>query len=206
MQAQRRPRRLLALQGFRPSKRRKSFPAATLTLDAVRTTLEVMESAADACPPLKSTVGAVVALCKIRLAASNTDAGTLAWRAITILDTIYNSMDAKSPDAIPLHLVHHIVQFEHLLTEIRTAMESIQSQGRLRRLLHLRRNESQLATFTERLNSAAQVFTIGAMSSQTVSLAHIEAVVEKVSSGLEQSNAHLRGQVRFLQITVVFLA
>ncbi|KAJ7686298.1 hypothetical protein B0H17DRAFT_1072228 [Mycena rosella] len=223
MQGQHRPRRRFALQGFFPPRRRKGASAAAISLNAVRTTLELVECSADVCPPLKSAVGAVVAICKLadRIAASDADAGRLAWRAVTILDAIYNSIDAQKSDAIPPHLLNNVVQFEQLLIEIHTAMKGIKTKG-IRRLLHLRRNESQLATFNAQLDAAAQVFTIGTMTSQTVSLAHIDGrmqsqavslahiqeIVEKVStvsSALEHSNVQLRGQVRFLQITTVFL-
>ncbi|KAJ7082487.1 hypothetical protein C8R44DRAFT_823015 [Mycena epipterygia] len=210
MQAKRQPRRFFALRGFSPHTR--PIGSFLLTLDAVRTSLELVKDSADVCPPLKSAAGAVVAVCNLadRVAASDTNAETLAWRAVTILDTIYNSVDATDPNAkVPPQLLHHLLQFEQLLTEICTAMKNITKKGRLHRAFHLRRNESQLAKFTARLDSTAQIFTIATMSSQTASLGRIEDAVEKVSSvssALEQSNIHLRGQVRCLQLTVVFLA
>ncbi|KAJ7841104.1 hypothetical protein B0H14DRAFT_2587117 [Mycena olivaceomarginata] len=114
MQGQRRPRRLLALQGVFPLKCGKARSAAILTLDAVRMTLEVAESSVDAYPPLKSAVGGVAA----RVAASAADAEALAWRAVAILDEMYNSVDTRSPDTIPPHLLHSIARFEQSLPQL----------------------------------------------------------------------------------------
>ncbi|KAJ7115362.1 hypothetical protein C8R44DRAFT_880666 [Mycena epipterygia] len=186
MQGQRRLRRLSALWGFPPHRRPKeSTTSVYLTLDVVRTSLELVKDSADVCPPLKSAVGAVVA----RVAESDTNAETLAWRAVTILDTIYNSVDMTDPNAkIPPQLLHNILQFEQLVTEISTAMKSIAGKSPLHRVLHLRRNESKLAKFNARLDSAAQVFAIGTMTSQTVSLGRIEDAVEKVQSVVSSDN------------------
>ncbi|KAF7339078.1 hypothetical protein MVEN_01984200 [Mycena venus] len=192
-----------------PFKRRQRRPAEILTLDAVRTTLELIERSADICTPLKSAVGAVVGICSLvdRVDASLTDTEALAWRAIAILDAIYNSVGSRTSDAIPSDQLESIVQFEQLTNEIRYAMENIRIKGRINRLLRLRRNESQLATFAARLDSASQAFTIGALSSHTASLAHLEEMVEKVSTSsysLEQSHNKLCAQIRYLQHTVVF--
>ncbi|KAJ7863438.1 hypothetical protein B0H14DRAFT_468173 [Mycena olivaceomarginata] len=188
-------------------KRRKEFTTTLLTWDAIRTSLELVEKSADVCPPLKSAVGAVGALCDLadRMAASDANAEALTWRAFTILETIHNSIDSNKT-VPPPHLLHSIVQFEQLLIEIRTAMEVLANENRVLRVLRLRRNESQLAKFTARLDLLAEMFTIGTMAIQTVSLAHIENTVQTVSavaSALEHSN---RNQVKFLQFTVVFLA
>ncbi|KAJ7661807.1 hypothetical protein B0H17DRAFT_1185126 [Mycena rosella] len=126
MQGQRRPRRLFALYGFFPHKRPKGATTRTaLTLDALRTTLELVNGSADVCPPLKSAVGAVVGVCNLadRVAVFDTNAEALVWRSITILDTIYNSVDGTNPGLIPPHLLHNIVQFEQLLTEIAIAID-----------------------------------------------------------------------------------
>ncbi|KAJ6542934.1 hypothetical protein B0H19DRAFT_1172454 [Mycena capillaripes] len=214
MQMQRRPRRrLFASLAARERPKESPINVAALTRDALRTSLELVKESSDICPPLKSALGGVVALCDLadRVAASNVDAATLAWRAVAILDTIYNAVDI-GPDLdakVPPQLLQNILQFEQLLSEIRTAMmKSIARKGCFRRVLHLRRNESDLAQFTTSLDSAAQVFTIGTLTAQTASLSRIEDAVEKVSmvsSALEQSNIHLRNQVTFLQLTVVFL-
>ncbi|KAJ7450338.1 hypothetical protein FB451DRAFT_1285739 [Mycena latifolia] len=217
MQGQRRLRRIFMFDGIFPRKRLKGKKTALLTFDAVRTTLELAHESADVFPPLKSALGAVVAVCNLadRVAAFDTDSETLAWRCIAMLDTIYTSIEGTSPDALPPDMLHNIVQFEQLLTEIQNTMEKCLQKCRLRRVLHLRRHESQLAKFTSKLDSAAEVFAIGAMTgqsvalaNQTVALAHIEEEVKKisvVSSALEKSNIQLHDQVRSLQLTVVFL-
>ncbi|KAJ7128789.1 hypothetical protein C8R43DRAFT_1027164, partial [Mycena crocata] len=210
MQIRRRPRRLftLKLYGFSPHKRLKGSPTVCLTLDALRTSLDLVKASADICPPLKSAAGVAVALCNLadRVAASDSNAEALAFRAGMIIDTIYDCVDATSPD-IPIHLLRRIAQFEQLLTEICIAMQGILKKGRLRRLLHLRLIESELAKFTARLDSAAESFTIGTITAQTVSIARIGDAVEKdttSSSALQHSNIRLHNEVRFLQLTVIF--
>jgi len=210
------PRRFFLLP---PRKRRKGSKTTLLTLDAVRLSLELVNDSADACPALKSAVGAVVALCNLadRVAASSEDAKALAWRAVTILDIIYQSVDANNE--IPSHLLHSIVQFEQLVIEIQTAMEATIKKKRVLRVLHLRRNEAQLAKFTAQLDSAAEAFTIGNITVQTMSLAciedkilalaRIEDKVESISavaSAVEHSNILLHDEIKYLRLTVVFLA
>ncbi|KAJ7789432.1 hypothetical protein B0H14DRAFT_2944596 [Mycena olivaceomarginata] len=183
--------RFRRLSRFLPRKRWKESTAVLLTWDVVRTSLEVVLSSADHCPPLKSAVGGVIALCNIaeRAAACDENAEILIWRAVAILDTMYQSIDANAP--IPSHLLNGMVQFEQLILEVRLAMKAMLKRKRVLRVLHLRRSESQLAKFTARLDSVAEVFTIGSMTVQTMSLCRIEDKVESVSqvtSALERSN------------------
>ncbi|KAJ7767694.1 hypothetical protein B0H16DRAFT_1716611 [Mycena metata] len=199
--------RFLALPPGPRRKRRKEPTTALLTWDAIRTLLELIEQSADVCPPLKSAVGA-------RLATSDANADALGLRVFTILKTIHNSIDLEKP--VPQHLLHSIGQFKQLLIEIQTAMEVLAKENHFLHVLRLRRNESQLAKFTARLELLAEEFTIGTMAAQTVSLAHIKNTVQTVStvaSALEYSNSTLehsitllRSQVKWLQCTVVFLA
>ncbi|KAJ7652666.1 hypothetical protein DFH06DRAFT_1205406 [Mycena polygramma] len=193
-----------------PSRKRPKGSTVSTTLDVVRTSLELVKESADVLPPLKAAVGAVVAICNLadRVAASDANAQALAWRAVVIIDTMYNSIDTDKP--IPAHLLSIITEFEKLLDEIRSAMERISEESRLHRALHLRRNESQLSKYTARLESAAATFTIGTMAVQTMSLARIEEKVETVTivaTAFESSTVLLlRHQIKFLQLAVVFLA
>ncbi|KAJ6469836.1 hypothetical protein C8R45DRAFT_937477 [Mycena sanguinolenta] len=151
MQAQRPPRRFLARLRLFPFKRRKRRPeevttpdapeeTLTVTLDAVRTALEPEERSADICTPLKSASGGVVGIGSL---VDRVDASLADEQA----DVIYNSVSSGSSDTIPSHQLESIVRS---VDEIRDAV---------------RRNESQLSTFTTRLDA----FTIGALSSQTAS-------------------------------------
>ncbi|KAJ6505401.1 hypothetical protein C8R45DRAFT_923690 [Mycena sanguinolenta] len=193
MEARSRLRRLLGLPRRKRLKEDSGdSPTVTrLTWDAVRTALELLNDSADVCPPLKSAVGGVIALCNLaeRLSACNEDAEMLVWRSVTILDTIYQSMDPDT-NPIPAHLLDGILRFETLINEIRTAMEAITKKKRVPRVprvLHLRQNESQLAKFTARLDAAVEVFTIHSMTIQTLSLARIEDKVEGVSATIGHS-------------------
>ncbi|KAF7367667.1 hypothetical protein MSAN_00830400 [Mycena sanguinolenta] len=212
MEARGQLRRLFRLpRRKRPKEGSKySSAAARLTWDAIRTALEVVNELADVLPPLKSAVGGVVAVCNLaeRLAACDGNAEMLAWRSVTILDTIYRTID---PDinAIPAHFLDGIQHFETLINEIRTAMEAITKKNRGLRVMHLRRNESQLAKFTARLDSAAEIFAIHSITVQTMSLARIEDKVEGVSATIEHSNNLLHDRIEKVlqvQVTVAFLA
>ncbi|KAF7367823.1 hypothetical protein MSAN_00846700 [Mycena sanguinolenta] len=215
MEAKGQLRRLLRLRRRKRPKEEDSedSPTATrLTWDAIRTALEIVNDSADVCPPLKSAVGGVVALCNLaeRLSACDENAEMLVWRSVTILDTIYSSIDPDT-HTIPAHFLHGILQFEKVINEIRTAMEAITKKNRALRVLHLRRDESQLTKFTSRLDSAAEVFTIHSTTIQTMALARIEEKVEGVSvvaSAVEHSNISLHNRVERLQlqVAVVFLA
>ncbi|KAJ6505496.1 hypothetical protein C8R45DRAFT_1070165 [Mycena sanguinolenta] len=201
----------------------ESSTTTRLTWDAIRTALDLAKEAADVCPPLKSAVGGVVALCNLaeRLSACDENVKMLVWRSVTILDTIYRATDPDTDATIPVHYLEGILRFETSINEIRTAMEAITTRrkNRVLRVLHLRRNESQLAKFTARLDSAAEVFAIHSMTVQTMALARIETVqtmslariedkVEVVASTVEHSNISLRNRMEILQlqVAVVFLA
>ncbi|KAJ7788639.1 hypothetical protein B0H13DRAFT_2174339, partial [Mycena leptocephala] len=188
MSERRRSWRFWALSPVPRRKRRKETTTTLLTWDAIRTSLEIVQQSADACPPLKSAVGAVIALCDLadRIATSDANAEALTWRAFTILETIHNAIDSNKP--VPPHLLRSIEQFEQLLIEIRTAMEVLANENRVLHVLRLRRNESKLAKFTARLDYMAELFTIGAMAVQTMSLTHIEDTVQTVSFAVEHSN------------------
>jgi hypothetical protein len=47
-----------------------------------------------------------------RVSASDENAEALAWRAVTILDTIYNSVNPTDPGHVPPQLLRNIEQFE----------------------------------------------------------------------------------------------
>ncbi|KAJ7929741.1 hypothetical protein B0H13DRAFT_1963768 [Mycena leptocephala] len=197
MSERRRSRRFLALSPVPRRKRRKESTTTLLTWDTIRTSLEIVQQSADACPPLKSVVGAVTALCDLadasrplRIAASDSNAEALTWRAFTILETLHNAIDLNKP--APPHLLRSIEQFEQLLIEIRTAMEVVANENRILHVLRLRRNESKLAKFTARLDSIAELFTV------------ITMLLGNEVKFLRDENKSLRNEVKFFQITAVF--
>ncbi|KAJ7907767.1 hypothetical protein B0H13DRAFT_1879313 [Mycena leptocephala] len=155
----------------------------TLTFDAILTSLNVLRESADALPPLKSAVGGVVAVWDLaeRLAASDEDAQKLAWRAITILDTIYNAVGEADPQAISPRILKSILDFERLLNDLRNAMDRIAKRGRIRRLLNLRRIESQLASFNSRLDLVAEAFAIGALTHVELAVVKMDVAMQKFS-------------------------
>ncbi|KAJ7479722.1 hypothetical protein FB451DRAFT_1239684 [Mycena latifolia] len=196
--------------------------ALALSSDAVRTSLNLLKEAADVFPPLKSAAGGVLAVWDLadRVSASDENAQALAWRAVGILDAIYNAVGGGT-SPIPPSMLADIVKFEHLLRDISTAMEEQLKQGRLRRVLHLRKRESRLARFTSRLDAASEAFKIGASTRVELASTRIELAVEKIQEDvsataadvlstaalvvvLEQSNIRLRGEVQVLRTVVLF--
>ncbi|KAJ7207609.1 hypothetical protein GGX14DRAFT_455855 [Mycena pura] len=122
--------RSVATAGFSPQARGQydsEVSKTAIATDALRTSLELMRESADTCPPLKSAIGLVVALCSVadRVAASDESAQALAWRAATILDTMHRSLDPDTIDTTMLSpvVLHHILHFERVLTELHATME-----------------------------------------------------------------------------------
>ncbi|KAJ7740457.1 hypothetical protein DFH07DRAFT_965345 [Mycena maculata] len=190
--------------------------------DAIQIFIHLLNKSADACPPLKSAAGGVLAVWDLadRVSASDGNAQVLAWRALDILDTIYNAVGDGS-HRIPPGMLPEIQKFEKLLLEISAAMEAQLKPGWARRVLHLRRHESELARFTSRLIAVSEAFKIG--SSARVELAvdkiqgsstRVELAVVKIQADvsstaalagiLEQSNIRLRTEVHVLRTVVLF--
>ncbi|KAJ7479684.1 hypothetical protein FB451DRAFT_163858 [Mycena latifolia] len=170
-----------------------------LSSDAIRTSLNLLKEAADVFPPLKSAAGGVLAVWDLadRVSASDENAQALAWRAVGILDAIYNAVGGGT-SPIPPSMLADIVKFEALLREISTAMNEQLKQGRLRRVLHLRKRESGLARFTSRLDAASEAFKIGSstrveMASTRVELAstRVELAVEKIQADVSATAADM---------------
>ncbi|KAJ7689719.1 hypothetical protein B0H17DRAFT_1066111 [Mycena rosella] len=190
-------------------------PFAALTSDAIRESLSLLKDSADAFPPLKSAVGGVLAVWDLaeRVSASDENAQVLARRAVGILDVIYNAVGGGAGPVSP-EMLQEMLKFEQLLREVSAAMEEHLKAGRLRRVLHLRRQESRLAQFTARLDAAAEAFKIGS-STRTESTstriastsARIESTSTRVELALEKIQADvLRGEVKVLRQTqTVFL-
>ncbi|KAJ7479683.1 hypothetical protein FB451DRAFT_1365419 [Mycena latifolia] len=179
--------------------------ALTLSSDAIRTSLNLLKEAADVLPPLKSAAGGVLAVWDLadRVSASDENAQALAWRAVGILDAIYNAVGGGT-SPIPPSMLADIVKFEVLLRKISIAMEEQLKQGRLRRVLHLRIRESRLARFTSRLDAASEAFKIGSSTRVELAVEKIQADVSATAADMsstaalvvvvEQSNIRLRDE------------
>ncbi|KAJ6611960.1 hypothetical protein B0H10DRAFT_2054175 [Mycena sp. CBHHK59/15] len=177
----------------------------TLTSDAILTSLNLLKDPADAFPPLKSVVGGVIAVWNLaeRVAALDEEAQKLAWRAITILDTIYNAVGDADPQSLSPHVLQSILDFECLLNDLHKAMDRI-AKRRIHRLLYLRRTENQLASFNLRLDSMAETFTIGTLAHVGLAVDKMDVSMQKLSAELssatdvcvamKKSNIYLRGQ------------
>ncbi|KAJ6476069.1 hypothetical protein DFH09DRAFT_1216685 [Mycena vulgaris] len=76
-------------------------------------------------------------------------------------------------------MLQEIVKFEQLLREISAAMKGQLKAGRFRRVLHLRRHESQLAGFTSRLDAVSEAFKIGSSTRVELVANRVELVVNR---------------------------
>ncbi|KAJ6532927.1 hypothetical protein DFH09DRAFT_1181913 [Mycena vulgaris] len=152
-----------------------------LSSDAIRECITVLRDSADVFPPLKSAVGGVLAVWDLadRMSTSDENARALAWRAVGILDAIYNAVGGADSASIFPGMLQEIVKFEQLLHEISAAMKGQLKAGRFRRVLHLRRHESQLAGFTSRLDAAAEAFKIGSSTRVELAVNRVELLVNR---------------------------
>jgi len=191
-------------------------PFLVLSSDAIRTSLTLLKESTDVFPPLKSAVSGVLAVWDLadRVSTSDEGARVLAWRAVGILDAIYNAVGEGTSTTISPGLLQDVLKFEELLHEISTAMEAHLKPRWVRRMLRLRKLESQLVRFTSRLDAASEAFKIGSSSRVEVAVekiqgssTRVEGTVERIQAlaiGLEQFNSRLRGEVQVLRTIVLF--
>ncbi|KAF7378430.1 hypothetical protein MSAN_00269800 [Mycena sanguinolenta] len=142
-----------------PSVTNASAPFLGLSFDAIRTSLNDLKDSTDVVPPLKSAVDAVLTVWDLaeRVSTSDEHAEGLAWRAVCILDAIYNAIGDGTDPVIPA-VLDAISTFVGLLHEISTTMEEELKPARL----HLRRRKSRLAQFVTQLDVTFDAFKIGA--------------------------------------------
>ncbi|KAJ7283797.1 hypothetical protein C8J57DRAFT_1293611 [Mycena rebaudengoi] len=141
-----------------PSVTNSSVPFLGLSFDAIRTSLNDLKDSTDVFPPLKSAVGAVLAVWDLsdRVSTSDKHAEGLAWRAVCILDAIYN-VSGGGAGPVSAAVLDAIRTFVGLLREISAAMEEELKPG----WLHLQKRESRLAQFVARLDVISEAFKIG---------------------------------------------
>ncbi|KAJ7087464.1 hypothetical protein C8R44DRAFT_991335 [Mycena epipterygia] len=136
-----------------------SLPLAVNAIpDVLWTSLLALKEYTDAFPPLKTTVGGIVALLEI---------------AEEILDLIADAVPDAS--AIPLPLLKSIERFILLLNEIRCRMETIVLTGGVSRVMHLNRNERVLQDIKAQLDDAYRDFLAASALRLEVQQAHLTA-------------------------------
>ncbi|KAJ7750789.1 hypothetical protein B0H16DRAFT_1887664 [Mycena metata] len=127
--------------------------------DIVSTSLVALKESADAFPPLKSAVGAVLALWEIAERAENckSDAHDIVLRAKTVLDNIADAV--PNPSSIPEAMRRSIDCLTALLNdEICASMKTIVLSDRFSRVVRLKRNEHMLRSIRTRLDDAYKDF------------------------------------------------
>ncbi|KAK7059901.1 hypothetical protein R3P38DRAFT_2838442 [Favolaschia claudopus] len=150
--------------------------------DVLSTGLTALRSPADAFPPLKGVVGAVVAILEIseRITHSKTDAHELARIAVRI----QHVLACATPDADMIHdeTQQNITRLKGVLQEIEAEINSLTDRSRIYMLTHLNRNEESIQTSKRRLDEALQEFSIGALTRIEVALFRIEARLPPLSN------------------------
>ncbi|KAJ7087484.1 hypothetical protein C8R44DRAFT_893191 [Mycena epipterygia] len=172
-----------------------NIPTAGALPDVLRTSLLALKESTDAFPPLKSTVGGVIALLEIaeRAKHSKSDARAIALRTKEIFDVIAAAV-GPAP-AIPQPMRKSIERFNALLVEIRGHMKEIALTGGVSRVVHLNRNERTLQDIKAKLDDAYRDF-----------LAASALRLEVQQANLAVQQAHLAAQQRQLTAQQALLA
>ncbi|KAJ6482762.1 hypothetical protein C8R45DRAFT_1100013 [Mycena sanguinolenta] len=151
------------MRRFLPWRKRFTPPRTRLKLpnalpDVLWTSILALNDSADAFPPLKSALGAVVAVCQAaeRTQHCKSEARAIALRVMDIVDVVADAVPDGSD--ISSQMLDSIFRFSLLLDEIRSAMEDISLAGALSRFKHLNRNESRLQNFKVKLDNAYRDF------------------------------------------------
>ncbi|KAJ7811884.1 hypothetical protein B0H14DRAFT_3879885 [Mycena olivaceomarginata] len=153
--------------------------------DLLWTSLTALKTSADAFPPLKGVVGAVISIMEIsqRIAHSKKDARELAGQAVGILILLSNEFSTRGTISPPM--LGSIERFETTLEEIQSEMNRLMNRSRMWRLKHLNRTEETLRKFNKRLDDTSREFTMGLAVRTEVAVYRVHAEV------LDTSAAHL---------------
>ncbi|KAJ7909051.1 hypothetical protein B0H13DRAFT_1878070 [Mycena leptocephala] len=167
-------------------------PFLALSSDAIRTSLTLLKESTDVFPPLKSA----------RVSTSDEDARVLAWRAVGILDAIYNAVGEGTSTTISPGMLQDVLKFEELLHEISTAMEAHLKPRWVRRMLQLRKHESQLVRFTSRLDAASEAFKVRFKKKLICFLQVISMPSDWMSSRVEVAAEKIQGSSSRVEVVV----
>ncbi|KAJ7616112.1 hypothetical protein FB45DRAFT_935295 [Roridomyces roridus] len=158
--------------------------------DALRTSLTAIKESADAFPPLKTAVGAIVTIWDVaeRAKHSKSDARGIAVRTQQILDVVVDAV--PDPLEIPPSMLQSIERFTLLLEETKYLMEEMVLTGRVSRIVHLNRNERVLRDIRERLDAAYGDFL--AASALRVEVTQAEIVLKQRELAAQQLQTYLQ--------------
>ncbi|GLB40589.1 hypothetical protein LshimejAT787_0804600 [Lyophyllum shimeji] len=154
--------------------RRNLGRASAAGADIAKTSLVALKESADAFPPLKSAVGGVLAVWNVaeRATASKKKAEAMASRCNEILEVLVDGV--PDPVNIAPEMQAGIHRFTLLLQDTRRAMERRQTRTRISLVLHMNRNEDELADFNRRLDEAYKDFLIAAALRTEVKLSEMK--------------------------------
>ncbi|KAJ7027554.1 hypothetical protein C8F04DRAFT_1122374 [Mycena alexandri] len=174
-----------------------SYATSTDTIpDILSTSLRALKESADAFPPLKSTVGAVLSVWDIaeRAKHSKADAHDIALRAEAILHVVADAV--PDPSSIPQPMLQSIKSFVTLLDDVQIRMNAITSTGRLSRVLHLNHNERELQTIKTQLDDACRDLLVaaalrGEVQHEQLGAQQTQLLVQQTHLGAQQTQTHL---------------
>ncbi|KAJ7087468.1 hypothetical protein C8R44DRAFT_820159 [Mycena epipterygia] len=184
-----------------PASTRPTLSKASALPDVLWTAITALKESADAFPPLKSTVGGVIALLEIaeRAKHSKSDAHAIALRTKEIFDVIKAAV-GPAP-AIPWPMRESIDHFTALLVEIRESIKEIALTGGVSRVMHLNRNERTLQDIKAKLEDAYRDFSTASALRIEAQQAHLEMQHTRIAAQqaasalrLELQQAHLERQ------------
>ncbi|KAJ7187856.1 hypothetical protein C8R46DRAFT_3041 [Mycena filopes] len=152
--------------------------------DLLSTSLLALKESADAFPPLKSTVGGVVALWDIakRAKRCKSDAADIAQRTEDIVCLIADAV--PDPMAIPGPMLKSIEGFTYLLAEICATMEKIVLARWVPRVIYLNSTERTLQEIKSRLDDAYRDFQTA--STLRVETQQAELAIRQKALALQQ--------------------
>ncbi|KAG6811335.1 hypothetical protein H0H92_007956 [Tricholoma furcatifolium] len=143
--------------------------------DIAKTSLRVLLESADACPPLKSACGGVLA----RVKGSRSDAEALALRCTDILCIVADCI--PDPAEISPIMGAALERFTCIVTDVQAALDQIQHQSWNRRLVNLNRHENDLAALHRRLDDAQHDLMIAAALRTQADTKHVHKNLQTVN-------------------------
>ncbi|KAJ7677679.1 hypothetical protein DFH06DRAFT_558672 [Mycena polygramma] len=160
----------------------KLKPSSSTLPDLLSTSLFALKESADAFPPLKATVGGVLAIWDIAQRAKHSKSGArnIALRTEEILNVIAEAVPDGS--MVDSSMLLSIQRFSLLLDEIRCTMEKIMDAGIISRSIHLNRNERKLQEIKAQLDDAYRDFSVA-------SALRVEAQQNQLAS--QQTRTHM---------------
>ncbi|KAJ7282495.1 hypothetical protein C8J57DRAFT_1295520 [Mycena rebaudengoi] len=187
--------------------RRRGVMRGAKCQDAIWTSLTALKASSDAFPPLKSVVGAVIAIWEIsqRIQYIKSEAFQLALRSVEILEILADAI--PDPTIIPAPMLASIARFEEVLKDIIAVMSHFMHRSRIWRFIHLNRTEVTLSQFHWHLDNACRDFTLSSAVRVEANVYNLQSQIAKgdAQSSEQQNKQFIFFRGVFLIQTAIFL-